>query len=94
MYMPLNLNGYSYVLKCILRFFLLLSSVSVCNENGIKHVFLELTRFLSFSPLQRCMITVTNDNSAWRLADDIKNVRVNLSKQPECNTNGYSDFQI
>ena len=33
----------------------------------IKHVFLGLTRFLSLSPLQRCMVRVTNDNSAWRL---------------------------
>ena len=32
-----------------------------------KHVFLGLTRFLSFSPWQRCVVTVTNDNSARRL---------------------------
>ena len=28
--------------------------------------FLGLTRFLSFSPLQRCMVRVKNDNSAGR----------------------------
>ena len=39
-----------------------------------KHVFLGLTRFLSFSPLQRCMVRVTNNNSARRL---LKHVRKN-----------------
>ena len=33
----------------------------------IKHFFLGLTRFLSFSPLQKCMMRVTNDNSTRRL---------------------------
>ena len=39
------------------------------QSNSKKHVFLGLTRFLSFSPMQRCMVRVTNDNYARRLTD-------------------------
>ena len=36
-----------------------------------KHIFLGLTRFLSFSPLQRCIVRVTNGNSARRLVQNL-----------------------
>ena len=38
--------------------------------NRKKTHFFGLTRFLSFSPLQRCMVRVTNDNSAGRLTSN------------------------
>ena len=66
--------------KCIqdhilIDYFTMLHMKQLNRKN--KHVLLGLTRFLSFSPLQRSIVRVTNDNSAGRLLGN-KNVNIGI----------------
>ena len=56
------------------RIIVSLTTYYVKHETVRKHVFLGLTRFLSFSPFQRCMVRSMNDNSVRRLSKTDGNI--------------------